>query len=84
MTFKFMLEQVVFYLKDNRVHSAEILARHRVENLRDEYACGTKEQADMWAPWGATGTYYMTCHGRFKEDKIFGTKEELAAALVAE
>lgn len=80
---KFELEQTVYYLLENKLHSACVLARHRVENAKEDYAC-TKQQAELFTPFGPGGTYYATCHGQFREEQVFGTKEELAAALIAD
>ena len=81
MKFKFLLEQTVYYMQDNRVHSAQIFARHCVENLKEDYAV-TKAQAELFTPFGPAGVFYATCHGTFNERDVYGSKEELAAALV--
>jgi hypothetical protein len=81
MKFKFLLEQTVWYLKDNRVHSANVLARHAVENSHGDWA-HTTEQKQLFAPWGPTRNEYATCHGFFNERELFSSKEDLAASLV--
>ena len=79
--FKFNLEQLVFYLVDNRIHSAPITSRMVVENSHDDWAC-TNEQKAAWQPFGPSAVKYATCHGTFGENQIFESREALSKNLV--
>lgn len=78
---KYELDQVVYYLKENHVHSAAILARMQVESLREEWGC-TAEQKSFFTPFGKAGVFYQTCHGTFSEKEVFVSREDLARSLV--
>lgn len=70
MMFKFELKQVVFYMMDNRVHSAPIRSRMIVENV------------DLYNDFGLATMIYATIHGKFQEHLLFESREALAAHLV--
>ena len=82
MQFKFELDQVVFFIRENRVHSAPVLARMLCENLRPNYN-STPAQREVFTPFGVDGEYYGTCFGIMPASSLFATKEDLAANLVA-
>lgn len=75
--FMYDLDQIVFYLKDNIVHSAPILSSMCVENIRVENVC-TKEQEDFYFSFGKNKVQYATCHGTFDESELFESRESLA------
>lgn len=77
---KFNLEQVVWYMLDNRVHSAKVTSRTIVENVHENWN-STAVQRAAWQPFGNSGIRYGTTHGQFSENQIFGTKEELLQSL---
>lgn len=70
----------IYYFRDNRVHSAPVLARMIVDNLHEDWA-HTAEQKDLWTPWGKGGVYYRTCHGIFEHREVFGSKQELLDSM---
>jgi len=74
--FKYNLGQVVYYMVENALCSAPILARMIVENAHDEYAC-TSSQKDFFTPWGESRVMYKTCHGIYTENVIFDSKQKL-------
>ena len=78
---KYELDQTIYYLRDNKVHGAPVLARMHVENLKEEWDA-TAEQARLFKPFGPAGTWYATCHGVVAEQDAFPTKVQLAASLV--
>ena len=78
--FKFEIDQLVFYMGDNKVCSAPILSRMCVENNPELNPANT-EQETMYRPFGETRIRYKTIHGVYKEDVLFATKEELLASL---
>lgn len=79
--FKFALKQTIYYLRDNRVHSAPVLSRMCVENAHQDWAC-TDEQKYTFTRFGKNGIFYATCHGSVNEDEAFASKEELAQSLL--
>lgn len=78
--FKFKLEQTIFYMHDNRVHSARVLSRMVVENLHDDWVCN-KEQESAFGPFGPSQIIYNTCHGLVTEANAYESKEALAEDL---
>lgn len=77
---KFKLDQLIHYMRNNMPHSAPVLARMKVENLHEDWVC-TKEQAKLFAPFGASMIAYGTCHGIVREDEAYASKEEMATAI---
>lgn len=78
--FKFELGQLVFYLMDNRVHSANVISRMCIENKDEAKAC-TKEQDKFYMAFGKSTVSYSTCHGIVNEGSCFKTREELLSSL---
>lgn len=74
--FKYNLDQVVFFISNNKIASAPILACMCVENLHEDWA-STDAQKKTWTPFGLQGNYYATVHGVFLESKLFTSKEDL-------
>ena len=81
--FKFELDQTVYYIMDNRLHSAPVLSRMVVENLKPKWN-GTKEQVDFFQRFGPCRVVYATVHGEHEEATLFESREALAAAIIAE
>jgi hypothetical protein len=79
---KFDLGQIIYYLRDNRLHSAPVLARTTVENNHGDWT-STKEQRELFTPFGPAGSRYGTCHGIVHEDEAHETREALFMALGA-
>lgn len=77
---KHELGSLIYYMKDNKVHSAKVLARTVVENAHNDWT-STNAQKDTFTPFGAAGRYYATCHGIFTEDEVFASRDELAKSL---
>jgi hypothetical protein len=69
--FKFNIEQLVFYIHENKICSAKILARRYIDHIKD-FAEN---------PFGEDCILYYTCHGIFDEDQIFASKDELIEHL---
>jgi hypothetical protein len=81
MMFKFELNQTIYYIRNNRLHSAPVLARMRVENLREDWA-HTQEQKSLFTPFGVACECYATCHGIVTEKEAADSKEEIVKKLV--
>lgn len=81
--FKFELDQIVYYLMDNRVCSAPVLCRMLAENLHAKWNA-TKEQVEMWQRFGPCCVVYATVHGEHEEHTLFESREALASAIIAE
>jgi len=79
--FKFDLDQTVYYLLDNKIHSAPILSRMICENLHNSFS-STKEQKETFMQFGENGEFYGTCHGSFRAEETFGSKEDLITILL--
>lgn len=77
---KYALNQLVYYILDDKLHSAPILASIEITNLHEDYAA-TDAQRKTFTPFGKAGVKYATCHGVLSEDKVFATKEDLAKSL---
>ena len=74
--FKFQLGQLVWYLRDNKVHSAKVLARLCSESEKDNSASDSP-----WMAFGRTRVEYSTCHGVINESQCFASKQELLESL---
>jgi len=79
--FKFDLNEVVYVILDNRVHSAPVLSRMLVENAHPKWNA-TPEQARFFQRFGDCRVMYSTCHGEFQEEELFDSREALAAAII--
>lgn len=79
--FKFELDQVIFYMRENHLHSAKVLARMRVENQYEHWAC-TAAQEKLFTPFGPSREVYSTCHGFIPVEEAFASKQDLVEALV--
>ena len=77
---KYELDQIVFYIADNKICGAPILARMYVDNLHEDFA-HTKEQRELFTPFGLSGVFYATCHGIIQEDNVFASKSELLDSI---
>ena len=77
---KYELNQLVWYLKDNKIHSAKILSRMLVENALSEGTSDIELFEKNYA-FGCNCLEYSTVHGKFKEDQLFPSKEELIESL---
>ena len=77
---KYELGQLIYYMQDNKVHSAPVLARKQVENAKDYNELGTEDMA-FAAPWGTAGIWYKTCHGIIDQNDAFASREELLESL---
>lgn len=70
---KYHLNQTIYYLKDNKLHSATVRSRTVVEN------------AESWAtPFGESRIEYATAHGVFSENEVFASRRELVQFLLGE
>jgi len=74
--FKYQLDQLIYYLKDNKLHSASILSRMKIENLYND------KNSELFNQFNNEGTFYATTHGIFEEEKVFSSKEELAKYII--
>jgi len=78
---KFELDQLVYYIENNKVHSAKVIARMKVENLHPDWN-STKAQREAFTPFGSEGVFYSTCHNIYPENLLFASREELAQSLL--
>lgn len=76
----FDVDDLIFYLRDNRVHSAPVLSR-QIVSVRADIMPSTAEQVNLFTPFGPEGARYMTCHGIVLASEAFATRNELADSL---
>jgi hypothetical protein len=81
--FKYNLDQIIYYMADNRVHSAPVLSRMYVDNLHPDWT-STPEQRDLFTAFGATNIMYATCHGTISETLAFASAQDLVNSLLKE
>lgn len=74
------LDELAWYFKDSKVHSASVLSIMTVENLHESWA-HTDVQKELFTPFGWSGTFYATCHGVVSASLVFSTKEALLESL---
>ena len=79
--FKFNLEQTIYYIRNDRIHSAPVLARIIVENAHDDWAC-TDAQKELFTPFGKAREAYATCHGLVPVEDSFGSRQDLVNSLL--
>lgn len=77
--YKYEIGQLVYYMKNNLVHSARILSRVHRENSGIDAVTAT--QKELFQRFGPNCTAYSTCHGEFQEKDVFPTKEDLFKSL---
>ena len=77
---KYELEQVVWCLRDNKVHSAPVLSRMYVDNAHEDWNSGPG-QKQSFIRFGQGRIVYATIHGQYDEDQLFASREELADSL---
>ena len=70
---------LIYYIKENKVHSADILSIKVVVNSGINVC--TKEQHDLFERFGKDCIMYATCHGEFPHDEVYLSKEELLNSL---
>lgn len=81
--FNFDLEQTIYYIRENRIHSAPVLARMIIDNSKEQWA-NTYEQKRLFTPFGETCETYSTCHGFVQAFEAFGSKQDLVDHLLTE
>ena len=74
--FKFGLDDIVFYLKNNKICSASVLSRMVVENVHENLKA-PDELRQIFCRFGDSGVFYSTYYGVFAEEDLFRTREEL-------
>jgi hypothetical protein len=73
--FKFKLMDKIFYLRNNKVHSAPVLARRFVDTQNPT------SNSEIYERFGEPNISYSTCHGIVPESEAFASKEDLLASL---
>jgi hypothetical protein len=75
------LGDIVWYMLNNKIHSALVLARMTVENLHEYSAC-TKEQKELFTPFGPAIICLATCHGIIDGTRVYASEELLVDSLL--
>lgn len=79
--FTFELGQTIYYIREDRIHSAPVLARMCVENEHDDWA-STEAQKALFTPFGPSDVIYATCHGLISNRHAFGSRQDLIDSLI--
>ena len=79
---KFNPGDMAWYMKNDILHSAPIRALQVRAAEKDFKPTGSNENfIDQFCDSQCT-IYYFTCHGQFPENRMYGSREELGAAIV--
>ena len=76
----FELNQRVFYMCENRIHTGEVRSRVHIDNRPDDNM--TDSDSCYWQPFGQQAIRYGTIHGVFDQDQLLGTQEALLEDLM--
>ena len=74
------LETVIYYIRDNKVHSAPILSRWIVDNAHPDWNA-TPEQRNTFQSFGKDRCVYATCHGTVSHEEAFPSVQDLINSL---
>lgn len=77
MTPKYSIDDLIFYMTENTIHSAPILSINIVQTKPSN----KPEQMSMFRPFGEQGIWYATIHGTLKEQLVYSTREKLLESL---
>ena len=77
---KYKLGETVFYMIDNKPHSAPILSIMIVQNAHEDWA-DTDVLRDLFTPFGKSRIVYATCHGQIDESECYASKREMYMKL---
>lgn len=72
--FKYKLNQIIFYMRENKVHSGKVLGRRCIDYNEPWRATQSPEL-------GENGIAYLTCHGFISQFEAFESKEALVNSL---
>jgi len=73
--------QIIYYLRNNKLHSAPIFSKMIVENAKESFAI-TDEQKKVFTRFGNARIVYATCHGEISDNEAFETPQALFAHLL--
>ena len=73
---KYELRQLIHYMLDNKIHSAQIQARKAVD-----FDSPLDWNNSAGIHFGDVGVTYYTCHGVIKEEDAYPSKEALIESL---
>lgn len=79
--FKFELSDTIYYLRENKVHSAPVLTRMWVENAHPDWN-STNAQKNTYQRFGEGREVYVTCHGIVHADEAYTSPQALAYSLI--
>jgi hypothetical protein len=79
--FKFELSDTIYYLRDNKVHSAPILSRMWVDNAHPEWDA-TFALRGMYQSFGTSREVYVTCHGVVRAEEAHISAQSLAYSFI--
>ena len=79
--FKFELDQFIYYIRNDRIHCARVLARIIVENAYENWA-HNDVQKELFTPFGVGREAYSTCHGFVPANDAFASRQDLVNSLL--
>lgn len=77
----FATGQKIYYLRNDKLHSAPILSKMIVENAHEDFASNSL-QKEIFTRFGNARIVYATCHGEIDDSDAFETPEALFAHLL--
>lgn len=81
MNTQFTLGDIVWYMLDNKFHSAPIQSIMTVQNAHEDWA-HTPEQKKLYTGFGPAGTFILTVHAILPVSRVFASKEDLVESLL--
>jgi hypothetical protein len=79
--FTFNIEQFIYYIRNDRIHSAPVLAHVIVENAKEDWL-GQIASEKLLTPFGKSREAYATCHGFVPVEDAFASKQDLINSLI--
>ena len=80
--FKFELDQLIYYIRNDQLCSAPVISRAIVENLREPRSQDTADTVKLYSPFGKSVRAYATVHGTVLEAKAFASRQDLVNSLL--
>ncbi len=77
---KYELEQVIYYMLNNKPHNAPVLSRRCIENAHEDLVAN-ECQDTFFKRFGDSGVVYSTCHTEVAEEEAYSSKEDMIRTL---
>jgi len=80
MTPLYKIDDIIFYMTENKIHSAPIMSINVVET-NPELTASNSEQKQVFTPFGEAGIWYATVHGVIKSNLVYTDRKSLLKSL---